>query len=463
MSQRYHDLLIHGPGGVSPLRLGMLVAAALTALSFFAHAAQFQVAGQTAALFDELKVWDGSLMRRRRVVQQLRFGAYDLGGEGSGELFLLGSMRFEGDFGLSPAESSAMEGYPERDFSVPMLYLQARELWDHRLDITLGRQLRVDEVDFLLLDGARVAMRAPLHLGLEAYGGWLVRREVSPAGLEDLEPDGHCLREDESPTFGGSLYLHGIEWLDLHLGYRQSRQGDDLGRAALGLSGGLRPLSWASLDGTWVRDLLWDRDEEISFRLRLDLPSWLRWTARIQEVSPRFEAGSIFPSFGFLASRTISLHAQSGYGSLHMDLGVLHRSFPARSEDGVSEWILSPEEGASSQGLDLWLGWAPAATWELSGQGYLRQGYGGDRASLSAGGRWSPHPALPVIQAAARWLHLGGGLQPWRGGELFSVDLSATLWLWRRARLQLVLEQATASWQPWWMRVLALIDLEYWR
>lgn len=462
-----HRSATRQPGRRVALPWPALPLLAVLAVTGPALAAQLHVSTSTSALFDELQAWDGSLVPRRSIVQQLQLGANDLAGDGQGKLALGGVLRIGTDFGVTYAQAAALDGYEERSLAVPYLVLEGRELWGGRLDLGLGRQLLVEPLDFVLFDGARATLRGPGHLGIEALGGWLVRREVSLVGLEDLEPDGTPLGLDDSPTFGGSLLVHGLDWLRARLSYRQERDGPDVGRSALALSAGLQPVRWVALDAGWVRDLLGQRDEELSAWLTLHWPSPLRWTAKVAQVAPRLDAGSIFAMFDLQPVQTWSLHGEARLGGWLIGAGVLHRRFfdeTAADAAGTTLPRFAGSPAASAEGLDLQLRWQPRAAWQLHGTGYLRQGYGGERASLAAGASWTPDwPPQATFGGMARWVHLADDISPWRAGELLALDLSGSLLLWERARLQLVLEQATGPWRPGWLRALALLDVEYWR
>lgn len=68
-------------------------------------------------------------------------------------------------------------------------YVDVRGLADGRVDLRVGRQLKVDALDWFAMDGATVHVETPAHVAIEAFGGLRVR-DASPLGSYQVELDG---------------------------------------------------------------------------------------------------------------------------------------------------------------------------------------------------------------------------------------------------------------------------------
>jgi hypothetical protein len=68
-------------------------------------------------------------------------------------------------------------------------YLDVKGLADGKVDLRLGRQLRVDALDWFAMDGLTARAETPLHVAVEAFGGLRVR-DASPLGTYQVELDG---------------------------------------------------------------------------------------------------------------------------------------------------------------------------------------------------------------------------------------------------------------------------------
>lgn len=222
---------------------------------------------------------------RRRFTQVLNLSLWDLQG-GRPHLVLHGPepkgprvyftayMRIDHDFGDYTTGSlvwggrnfDAVDLIPELEsdsLALDLLYgyLAVDGLLDGRLDLKVGRQMQVDALDWLAMDGASGRLVTPFHVAVEAYGGLRVR-DSSPLGSATHELDGtsgaECAeyvegatpgsgswrpidrgipgetnpftndfdlcpqREKLQPTFGGALETDGVGPLWARVSYRRT-------------------------------------------------------------------------------------------------------------------------------------------------------------------------------------------------------------------------------------------------
>jgi hypothetical protein len=75
------------------------------------------------------------------------------------------------------------------DLDLLYAYLDVRGLVDGAVDVRIGRQLKVDALDWFAMDGVTARVATPFHVAIEAFGGARVR-DASPLGSYQVELDG---------------------------------------------------------------------------------------------------------------------------------------------------------------------------------------------------------------------------------------------------------------------------------
>jgi hypothetical protein len=88
----------------------------------------------------------------------------------------------------------ATDAVPElraSDLNLDLLYayVDVKGLADGHLDLRVGRQLKVDALDWFAMDGVTARINTPAHFAIEAFGGLRVR-DSSPLGSYQVELDG---------------------------------------------------------------------------------------------------------------------------------------------------------------------------------------------------------------------------------------------------------------------------------
>lgn len=181
---------------------------------------------------------EGTLLSRRRLVQYVNLGVYDMlqprGADErrrryeDGQLRIVTSMRVRHDFGgyaregdtLGPRLVGALDG---RQIDVMFAYLEAENL-KGMLDLRAGRQFEMSGLDWYAFDGAWVRLRTPVHLGVEAFGGFQVDG-TALFGFPTAELDGTAgttADRSYSPMVGAAVSAVGLKFLDARLAYRRT-------------------------------------------------------------------------------------------------------------------------------------------------------------------------------------------------------------------------------------------------
>ncbi len=181
---------------------------------------------------------EGQLLSRRRLVQYVNLGVYDLlaprdRGElrrahEDGQLRLVTSMRVRHDFGTyqtgADGRAAALVNQIDgRQIDVMFAYLEAENLRG-MIDLRAGRQFEMSGLDWYAFDGAWFRVRTPVHLGLEVFGGFQVDG-AALFGFPTFEQDGTAgtaADNKRSPMVGAAASVVGLRWFDARLAYRRT-------------------------------------------------------------------------------------------------------------------------------------------------------------------------------------------------------------------------------------------------
>jgi hypothetical protein len=236
-------MLIRGKRYVSGL-----VGAAVLVAAPRAHALDPEVTSDTAAQFYDVRSPTGeTVLERRRLTTTLGVGVYDLLPHPAGdplapELIFRARLRYDADYGASPAESDPtnaanrlVPGYSSEAVDLMYAYLEGRRFLHGYLSFRLGRQYMTDVLGWWSFDGGEVKITTPYFVAVEGYGG-LEQRGGLPLSSSRFESDG-VWRGDRSgydpslypqfqpaslaPAFGAALETAGITWLHGRLTYRR--------------------------------------------------------------------------------------------------------------------------------------------------------------------------------------------------------------------------------------------------
>lgn len=236
-------------------------AAAVAALLWSppAKATNFEVqADSVGQSYDVSSPWGNITLERRRYLQMLSLGVYNLQGKPTKdgpELNLVLKMRVDADFGVNGHLSGAESGGETRpDVAngaryVPGLqiapidlmwgYFEAKHLAKGWLGFRLGRQYQSDALGWWSFDGGLVRVTTPYFVQVEAYGG-LEQRGGLPLSTSRWERqgvwrgsrDGYGAQSSTvdypsfqpaslAPAFGVNVETSGVSWIHGRLSYRR--------------------------------------------------------------------------------------------------------------------------------------------------------------------------------------------------------------------------------------------------
>lgn len=311
------------------------LAAALAALTFTAavpaaaHAAYLSLVSRTLYQGSMLRLFPDREIDRFRNLN--RFAEWlDIGGYGFGPragLDALASVRYRTDFGTGfHRDTPPGAGIPAVDgrdqLEVLYAYLDWRDAIEGRLDLRLGRQLLIDDLDWFSLDGIKATVYPFAGTRFEVYAGQPVPYETFLSSDPFLY-DGTQIDDGPELTFGGSATIHGGD-LTISAAYRHTfifrgselvggaRPGFDEGPAADSLSGGKRGVSEAvfgaslgyvirpaniDLQAHGVWNLLFGGFDQARLGAGWTPRQSVRAQLEFLRVNPRFVADSIFNYF----------------------------------------------------------------------------------------------------------------------------------------------------------------------
>lgn len=297
------------------------------------HAAEIRTVARTIGegYMVRLPGPEGALISRRRVVQYVNLGVFELlppkePGQwrrepDDGQLRLVSSLRLRHDFGTyqtgaTGAAQPLLQSLDGRQIDLLFGYLEGERLggW---VDLRVGRQFEMSGLDFYAFDGGWVRVRTPAHLAVEAFGGLQVDG-TAVFGYPTFELDGTAGTGADaisSPMVGAALSMADVQIMDARVAYRRTFTPASFGTdridsdGTLGLAPGVDQELWS---GTLALHLLDGRLSPFaSARYNLgtarldDLSAGLTWamtelhTLRAQYLRtiPAFDLDSIFNVF----------------------------------------------------------------------------------------------------------------------------------------------------------------------
>jgi hypothetical protein len=425
-----------------------------------ASAAAFQIEARTEAQAYQIRAWRGTtpedvvLLPRRRIVQYLGLNAFEL--VTGQDLGFESNLRVFADLGLPRGEAEKVDGLRTEDVDVLHAYVRyARGGFEGRL----GRQIYVDSMDIMALDGARVRYVTRLGLGVEAYGGLWVRSGTGFLASSVYQPDG--TRESDArrleqgvagadenldalaPTYGVKLLLEDLKGFSASLGYRKALVDGktDLERAGLELRFG-RGLGVNALAGLDL-DLLQLRPAQVRAQVRLDRELFAV-SAEALRFTPVFSADSIWYYFAFAPRDEARVRADIyPVGPLRYYVQGLASLYHTNINDNLGIATEVEGEGAppsmnvgGGAGLSLRRGNLRSAL-DVT----YRTGFGGDQLWVDLTGGYSFDRGLFDLDARLSVANVEDGFNPQLQGTFFGAQLWASRALSRAARVSLVLEQ----------------------
>ncbi|RMG19983.1 MAG: hypothetical protein D6729_03900 [Deltaproteobacteria bacterium] len=390
--------------------------------------------------------WDDQeRVRRQRLYERLHLFGNDLvAGE---DLDLTVLLRVGTDLGWRPGEPEALDGVSRDVAEVLVANVRWRTLED-RLDLSAGRLMKVDGLDFRYLDGLEAGyLFGPVRVF--AYGGMQVK-DTSPLGSPTFELDG--VRSDDtalaergnlcwvstvegrtrdacvglygdgvayrfhaapSIEFGGGFEAYDLDGFDARLAYHRAMSAGyvDMERVTASVAYAWRGLE---LRSTGQYDLYMMRLARADAAVGWNFGDRLYLGGEAMSYAPTFDADSIFNHFNFSPMRELAL---VGRWRPLESLAVWGRLRLRRYSDVVTGSVDSASGGEVAARL------RPGQGRQLSFSFSLLEGYGGTQvhallegahplwgglsgtASLAAG--YAHDPLLPDLKTDTLGARLG--------------------------------------------------------
>lgn len=191
---------------VSSRAAGAALSGALLLLTGRARAADFIVNAETAAQgYEVASPWGDTVLSRRRLMQSLALGAYNLQGQyrpGEADYSLVMRLRLDADFGINSHVNGSAEtnyrdglgsrfvpGLQEAPLDLMYAYFEGRNLAKGWLGFRVGRQYTSDVLGWWSFDGGLVRITTPYYVQAEVYGG-LEQRGGLPLSTSRYERQG---------------------------------------------------------------------------------------------------------------------------------------------------------------------------------------------------------------------------------------------------------------------------------
>ncbi|MBI2375842.1 MAG: hypothetical protein HYV07_17755 [Deltaproteobacteria bacterium] len=370
---------------------------------------------------------DGAKRDLNQLSEQLDADARGVGPDGRYDATI--SLRYRTDLGTGfhrdTPNGAGLPAVDGRDqVEVLSAFVDARALAG-ALDLRLGRQLLVDELSWLRLDGLSGFLRPSRALTLRAYVGQPVPFDWV-LGPDALTGDGTQVSDGPALAMGGSASFEFGRALAVGASVRRTItfRGDELvvfgeandarlggiteqtsagqigvleQRAGLSARGAITQLA-LSASGDLVWDLLFGRLESASARLAFDPSPSFRAELSAERVHPVFLGDSIFNVFNLFDTDRAGLEVTvRPFAPLFLDAGWTLQAFrggpkgPKSSEDPGGEG-LELDASSLSHGPHATVGWdaehfSIGASFEAATNTGGRHAYGGNYRMLELFGR----------------------------------------------------------------------------
>lgn len=454
--------------------LAGVTAALLVVWPTSARPVEFLIESQTVGDAYQLVTSGNEVLNRNRLHQFLGLSLYDIEGSGENHWSFTSLFRFNVDFGLTERELDEVVGLERTKLSLQYATLQGRDLLGGLVDLKLGRQLLMDGLDFLMMDGGVLTVNTPWYLALELHAGLEVRNDAWDLNDSQLETDGTRFiagREETtdaaSLVFGAALVTRNLDYARYRFGYRRFFSSGAVDAEKIGGSFHQRVVQGLDLSGIVSWDMFNGRFDRIQAGARARIDAHTEIELEYVRTNPTFDGDSIFNIF--------SIYPMN-------DVNARWRLYPGKSD---RIWVggkvrLAGNEAYDDPGTTLYgdvdtmvSAWGAMAGWahsfgprgvdgrfmiDLTWEG----GFGGDRLFADVGGVWAIVPREWELEGRLTVVDFVDELQENLHAFSFGYQLGGRYLIDRKAAFAVIAEHNMNRLQTHQVRIFALIDLNLW-
>ncbi len=462
--------------GSRALRLALVVA--LVRASTASHAVEFRIESETLSDVYQLVTSGNDILTRNRLHQYLGLSLYDLAGDGEQRWSTTTLMRFDGEFGLSQATLERIDGVPAIErarVSIQYAYVEAKDLLGGTFGFRLGRQLLADGLDYLMFDGGHLVFTTPWYFQVELDGGLEVKNDFFTLNDSMLEQDGTRFIENvdtlhqQTYLVGAAIQTSKLPHGQWRIAYRRMFEMGDNGALVQSehIGGNFRQqiLDRLDLTGLMAWNLFNGRFDRIQAGARWRITDWTELDAQYVRMLPSFAGDSIFNIFTAFPLNDANLRWRLlPTDSDRVYAGGMVRLF---GNEAYTDGALIGNVKTVVSAWGAMAGWAhtfgtKGIDGSVSVDLSLESGYGGDRYLADVGGRWAIVPREWELDGRITAVSFDDDLQPNSHAFSFGYQLSGRYLIDKKAAFSLVVEHNMNRIQTQQLRVLALVDLDFW-
>ena len=420
---------------------------------------------------------DNDPIQRHRVHQLLGLNIFDVTNDGSNQVYFMSNLRIDTDFGVSGAEQEDIHGLNQTNFALLYGYFDVRK-WMGFLDVRAGRQYEIDAIDMVLYDGVRLRAYTPWYFGVEALGGLEATHNLGPTvnpHSVNGTPGGPLLLEgrygkvEPRLVTGGGLFLHNLQYTHLDLSYRRIQtldSGDNpeevgdggINQERIGLAGSHRIMEGLFVNSGASYDFFLGGLNEFVAGLRARPVFAVEGEVKYHYLLPSFDADSIWNVFSWRPMDRIEERVRV-YGT--EDAWVYAGAYQSffRADDSVTN------EDVKSVVQDL--GFSAGGTLRMQPHSYVSAdvttefGYGGRQTFVDFGGGTRFFGKTLGVDGRALMIVFEDEQQARLNGTMLGAQVEGS-WYFSGGKLSVLVEEASSELQPHWLRVLTVVDLDFW-
>ncbi len=447
------------------LALALIVATATATED--AHAASFRLQSQTVGDAYQLVNSFDELINRRRLHQYLGFSGHDLLSDGEHQLNIVTMLRFDADFGLGDDDLDDIPSWRREQLSLQYAYLDARDIGGF-LDARLGRQVKADTLDYLMLDGLTLRVELPFYVAVEVIAGLEVDNDAASINASMQELDGVRFVDEPGASnpativVGGALTTANLAYTRGWIGYRRLFSDGKVDSEKFGAALYQRVIPGVHVNGAVSYDLFNGRFDRIDAGARWQATDFLDVHAQYLRQQPSFDADSIFNIFS-----SFPLNDVTGRVRLHLSknsrvyAGGMVRFF---GNEGYTDGAVIGTVDTLVRSFGAMAGWS--ARFGAKGRARIdvsyEGGYGGDRTLFDLGGTYNIVPNEWQLDGRLSAVIFRDELQPELNAASFGYQVGGRYRVVDQVGISLMVEHNINRLQTHQLRVFALVDVDVW-